>query len=432
MTAPRQGGGDAAARTGEPAPTGALVPPHRRRVSLLGDRDFLVIWSVGAISSTIRWLEMLAIGVFVFEVTGSPLQVALMSILRMAPLALFGAIAGAVSERVSRRTLLLVGLVVMSGVAGVLAALVWTQHVRLWHVGVGAVLSGMFWVLDFPVRRTVLGDIAGPMRLGAAMSLDTVTNNGTRVLGPMLGGLLLEVLGLAGVYLLGAGLYLAATMLMLRLRVPAHGLGGAVVGVARSIADGLRHLRSQRVLAGVLVVTVIFNLWGFPFVAMIPVIGKDELGLSPLPVGLLMSAEGAGALLGALLIAAFGQMRHYRRLYTLGTALYLCMALAFSQSPWPVTSALLLLAVGLGTAAFAAMQSTLILLCTPAGLRGRMMGVLSVCIGTAPLGFAHIGMLADIFGAPTAVAISAAEGLLALLVTCWLWPELTAAQPLPE
>lgn len=430
--APPQGGRDAPACAGEPAPTTVLAPPDRRRVSLLRDRDFLVIWSVGAISSTIRWLEMLAIGVFVFEVTGSPLQVALMSILRMAPLALFGAIAGAVSERVSRRTLLLVGLVVMSAVAAVLGALVWTQQLRLWHIGVGAVLSGMFWVLDFPVRRTVLGDIAGPMRLGAAMSLDTVTNNGTRMLGPMLGGLLLEVLGLAGVYWLGAGLYLMATILMLRLRVPAHGLGGAVVGVAKSIADGLRHLRSQRVLAGVLVVTVIFNLWGFPFVAMIPVIGKDELGLSPLPVGLLMSAEGAGALLGALLLAAFGQMRHYRRLYTLGTALYLSMALAFSQSPWPVASALILLAVGLGTAAFAAMQSTLILLCTPPGLRGRMMGVLSVCIGTAPLGFAHIGMLADAFGAPTAVAISATEGLLALLVTCWLWPELTAAQTLPE
>ncbi len=405
--------------------------PAATRGSLLREREFLFIWLIGTLSSTIRWLEMLALGVYVFDLTGSPLQVALMSILRMVPLAVLGAVAGAVAERINRRALLVAGLVVMTGVSALLALLVWSGNLRLWHVAVGVVLSGVFWVLDFPVRRTLLGEIAGAERLGAAMSLDTVTNNGTRMLGPTLGGLLLELLDLQGVYLLGATLYLLATVLALRMSSAPRAHVERAGGLLGLLAEGFAVLRGNRLLTGMLVVTVIYNLWGFPFISMIPVIGKDVLGLSPLPVGLLVSAEGAGALVGALLMALFAPMRHYRRLYTYGTLTYLLSALAFALSGWVVTSGVLLCVTGLGTAAFAAMQSTLILLCTPAGARSRMMGVLSVCIGTAPIGFLHIGLLADWFGAPMAVAISAGEGLIALALARRLWPELTAPQHLP-
>ena len=159
--------------------------------------------------------------------------------------------------------------------------------------------------------------------------------------------------------------------------------------------------------------------------------GKQTLGLTPLPIGVLMSAEGMGALSGALLILAFAELRHYRYLYTYGTLLFLFMAFAFSQVESFLPAAGFLFLAGIGAGFFSAMQGALVMLCTPVEARGRMMGVLSVCIGLSTVGFLHIGLLGQWFGAELAIVICTLEGFLALLLVCRLWPEVLAPQTLP-
>ena len=114
------------------------------RWALFRNREFFRLWGIGAVSSTIRWLEMLAVGVVVFNLTGSPFQVALMSILRMLPLAFFGVLAGGLVERFRHRQMLVIGIVVMIVVSGVLAVLSKAGHIQLWHIAVGVFVSGMF------------------------------------------------------------------------------------------------------------------------------------------------------------------------------------------------------------------------------------------------------------------------------------------------
>ena len=114
-----------------------------------------------------------------------------------------------------------------------------------------------------------------------------------------------------------------------------------------------------------------------------------------------------------------------------GLVLYLLSALAFSHSPAALLSGTLLFVAGLGAAGFASMQAALVFLNTPESVRSRVMGVLSVCIGTAPVGFLHIGLLADWLGAPMAIAILSVEGLVAVALTCRWWPEVLAAQTTP-
>ncbi len=417
---------------GEAAETAGATPAvATRRRDLFTDRGFVLVWSVGTLTSTARWLEMLAVAVYVFDLTSSPFLVAAMTILRMLPLALFGAFAGAIAERANRRTILALGLAVMVVVSVCLGVLAWLEEIELWHVGLGAFVGGMYWITDLPARRTMLADIAGPHRLGAAIGLDTVTNNGTRMLGPTLGGLLLEILGMHGAYFLSAALHGAGLLAVLALPRPPpslHDTGSKVLG---AVVEGLRLLRRDRTLAGVLVVTLIFNVFGFPMVSMIPVIGRDVLGLTAFPVGLLTGVEGAGAMIGAILITAFAPMRHFRRLYFFGVVVYLALALAFAQSSWVAPCALFLFGVGIGGAAFSSMQSTLVMLNSPPSVRSRMMGVLSVCIGSGPLGFLHVGLLADWFGASTAITVIAVEGLVALAIAHRVWPELHDHQPPP-
>jgi len=399
---------------------------------LLRNREFRLIWLIGAATNTLRWLEILAVGVVVFDITGSPFQVAFMIILRFLPMALIGAFTGVVAERFNRRLFQIRSLGFMMATSSLLTLIVFGGYLNLWIIGLSVVLNGLFWTTDNPIRRTLLGEAVQPAQIGIAMSLDTVTNSTTRFLGPLVGGIFLEFAGLEGVFLIGAILYASALGLALLVRtVPdqqKHGRGS----IFNFLNDGIRVLRTNRVLVGVLAITVIYNLWAFPFVAMIPVIGKDVLGLSPLPVGLLVSAEGAGTLIGALLVLLTRSVAHYRRLYTFGLGISLAMAVIYSQMGSFLPSGVFLALEGIGAGIFAAMQAALVLLNTPPQMRSRMMGVLSLCIGTGALGFFHIGVLADWLGTQMAVATCALEGLLMLLIVRLAWPEVVGDQALPE
>ena len=396
----------------------------RGRHPWLTDRRFIAIFFVGALTSLVRWLEMLVFGVYVFAETGSAAATAAMTLLRLLPLALFGAFGGAVADRLDRRRLMQWGLVAMCVLATGLAALAASGRIEVWHLGVAAFLGGVFWITDFPVRRTLIGDVVRGPFLGRAMGVDTLANNGTRMLGPLLGGTVLATVGLEGAFALSAVLHALCWIAFQAVRFPSPGPARPTGGVWRSVAEGIRYLRGDRRLAGVLALTVVFNLWAFPMISMIPVIGEESFRLGPSAVGILASAEGAGALVGSVLVAVFARPANFMPLYFAGGAFYLVFSIAFAASPSPWLAGAMLFVVGLGGAAYAAMQTTLVILSTPAEARGRMMGVLSVCIGAGPLGFYHVGMLADWIGARDAVALIGLEGLVALIAVSLVWPEI--------
>lgn len=387
----------------------------------------LLIVAVGAVSSTVRWLEILAVGVFVFDRTGSAFLVALMTMLRMLPLALFGAFAGALAERVRRVAAVRIALGLLACLAWLLAALADQQRLELWHLALAAFLTGVFWAMDNPFRRTLVSDVVVPARLAGAMSLDVVANNGSRMLGPLLGGALLQALGIAGAFALSGVLYLLCLALMFRVRHSDDPRRGQQ-GVLARLAEGMRYLAGHRTLTGILVVTVIFNVFGFPFLSMVPVIGREQLDLSASGIGLLASLEGVGVLAGAVAMMLWLRERQYRRFYFYGVVVYELAAVVLGLSPWAALSAAALLLAGLAGAAFSAMQSTLVMLCAEPAARTRMMGVLSVCIGTGPVGFLHLGWMAEQVGAQAAVTIMGIEGLAALWLTARVWPEVMAPQ----
>ncbi len=401
--------------------------------TLFADRAFRQIWLVGALSGIARWLEMLAVGVFVFDVTGSPFLVAFMLFLRMLPMAILGAMIGVMAERIPLRSVLLFGLAVMFLTSAVLAVLAWADRIEVWHLGFGAVLSGTFWVTDQPVRRNMLGIIGGPARAAQAMSLDAATGSITRALGPAIGGLLLAVLGLEGALGLSVLLYGICLFIMFGLTVLEPAARDRVVSLWRDIREGIAFVRRDRAIVGALVVTIVFNVWAFPYTAMIPVIGREDLALGSFAVGLLMSAEGAGAFLGAMIVALTARPARYRHIYYFGTAVCLSMILVFSLSAVPGISGIAILIAGIGAGCFSSMQSTIIFLSAPRQVRSRLLGLLSVCIGTAPIGFLHIGWMADVFGAPMATAATAAEGLAVLILLALFLPVLRPMEvPQPE
>lgn len=382
--------------------------------ALLRDPSFFRLWLCGGLAGAMRWLEVLAIGIWTFERTGSPLLVAAMMVLRQIPMLLLGPFAGGLAERMSRRQLLLLGFLLQGVVSLSLAASAFAGILAPWQVGLGALLSGVYTALDMPVRRTMVAEVAGAERLSGAMGLDAATIHFTRAIGPTLGGIAYAFLGLGGAYAVAGVCYLGAVLLVLPLQAfPGRG-GGE--GFLRGVGEGVTHMRRQPILIAILLVTVTENFFGFPYASLVPVLGRDELDVGPVLVGLLASADGIGGFCGSMVVAAIAPRRWQHRLYLVGAMIFFVALGAAAATSWYWLCFAALLIAGLGVAGFGTMQSTLVMLSAPPALRGRMMGLLTMSIGVAPLGILHAGFLADRFQASTAMGIMAAEGLVAILL----------------
>jgi MFS family permease len=382
--------------------------------------DFWCLWSVGLISSIVRWLETVVVGVVVYRETGSPFLVSAVTMLRMLPMGLFGAFLGAYVERFDRRVLLAAMMGLLAVTSGVLAIVAALGALQVWHLAVGALLNGFGWLTDNPLRRTLMGDSVGRERMSIAMALDVGAQNVSRMVGPTVGGIVLVASGIEGVFVLCAALYLIAVTatLAVRSRLPPAAHAESVLARMRA---GLVAVASDRRLAAILAVTVVFNVFGWPFTSMIPVIGRDQLALGPEGVGLLASIDGVGAFVGALLLAWRLAVRWHATTYVGSVALYQLAIIAFALVPGVVPASAALLLTGLANGAFATLQATLVYLAAPTHMRTRIMGVLSVCVGTAPLGFLWLGWLANQIGAPAATAVTGALGLAMLLALRPLW-----------
>src|SRR5262244_4128238 len=188
------------------------------RVWLFGEPDFRRLWLIGLVVFAVRWLEMLAVAVFAYQRTGSPFIVALLTMLRMLPMAMFGALIGAAAERVERRTALVLVMMLMLLCSTALALLAWSGALEVWHIALASFISGLTWTTDNPVRRTMIGEVVGPERMSAAMSIDVGANNASRMLGPTVGGILLATLGIGGAFAVSVAGYLVAAMVALRVR----------------------------------------------------------------------------------------------------------------------------------------------------------------------------------------------------------------------
>lgn len=395
--------------------------PEPDWLALLRDRDFRNLWTVGLSVFVVRWLETLAVGIFAYATTGSAFVVAMLTMLRLLPMGLFGAFLGAAAERMDRRRALL--LVVLSQIAtsAAIAVLALFDAVAVWHLAVASFMNGIAWAADNPVRRAMIGQVAGPARMGVAMSFDVATSNGSRVLGPVMGGALLAAIGLDGAFLLSVAIYMVALVGTLRLPAAAAAPATPAAPVLARIAEGLACVWREPRLIGALVITLLFNIFGWPFTSMIPVIGRDSLDLGPQGVGVLAGLDGVGSFCGAIVIAVLAKAPQYKAIYVGGLALYFGGVAAFALAPEPVTAGAALLLAGIGGAGFGVMQPTLVFLATPVEMRSRVLGLLSVCIGLGPVGFLALGALAEWIGAPWATASMGIAGLLALALTHRWW-----------
>jgi MFS family permease len=247
------------------------------------------------------------------------------------------------AERIERRTALVLVVATSMATSAALALLASLGALEVWHLAAASFINGICWAADNPVRRMMIGDVIGPEGMSTAMAIDAGTNNASRVLGPSLGGILLANFGIASVFWLGVGLYVPSLVAALQVRFRSRRERRPAASIFTSMREGLAWLSGDQRMIGIFLITIYFNVFGWPFTSMIPVIATDSLHLDPKGAGMLASSEGIGGLIGAVVVATLARPHWHGRIYVVSVAAYFAMVITFAAVPSSVLAALALL-----------------------------------------------------------------------------------------
>ena len=410
-------------------PRHAKLPPT---LDAFRHRGFQLLWPANFFSYISRWMQMTLLVWLVLEETGSPFLVALVGFFGMIPLLLFGAIGGVLADRIDRRKLIRSTQLLNLAAGLFMLFMLVSGTEEVWHAYVVVLVSGLGWAFDMPARRSIVLDVTGRVGVTNAMALDSVGMHASRMIGPALAGILIQVVGIIGGYVVIVALYLVSLCFLTVLKLPPREIVPTSHSVIRNLVEGFIYAKTNRVILATVVVTVLMNLLLFPYMQMVPVIARETLNVGAGLMGILMGADGLGAIIGSIAIASFGQLRYHGRVYLGGSMIGLVLVLAFAASQWFAVSLPVLILLGLGTAGFGTMQSTIIVISASDDMRGRALGVISLAIGAGPVGALLIGLVAETTSPATGIAIFAILGILSLSLVTLVMPELRAPMGQPS
>jgi len=446
----------------EPGAWPAFVPRIKTFESLRF-RDYRLLWLGQGGTSMGQWMDQVARSWLVYRLTGSALQLGTVSAMRAIPMLFFGVIAGVVADRYGRKAQLIISQVTNVILNLILATLVLTGQIRVWHIYVTALLAGTVMAFQQPARQSLISDLVGREYLGNAVALNSAIFNLTRSLGPAVAGATIALIGVDGSYYAQAVLYAWATLWTIQMRVPGEeGLlemirpkriigssaeqagdstmpaGEVESRLARparssshsddsffgSLKEGFQYLLENHLIMSLMFLGLAPVLLGMPFSSLMPVFALDILNVGSVGQGFLLASVGVGALIGALGIASIGSFRRKGMLLLGGATMFGVSLIAFAQSTWMPLSLFCLFIAGVSNTSYTSQDQTIIQTLAPANLRGRVLSIYMLNRGLMPLGSLLAGALADWLGAPWAVTIMGASCAMVALGVAFRTPQI--------
>ena len=387
--------------------------------------NYRVYWSASLLYQICRFSQITLLSYLVLDLTDSASLVALVGFFAMVPVLFLGLLAGVLADTVNRRTLLLYTHLVAFIAVFTMTLLLWLEYVLYWHAYLIILIGGVGNALDMPSKRSLIHDILSRSGVTNGLALDSAGMSVSGIIGPVLAGGLIAIAGVGGGYIAVAILLLTALVLVYKLnfeqserKVNNH------TGMVTNIVIGLKFVLANPGLRTLILITVIMNMMLFPYIPLVPVIARDVLNVGPGLMGVLQSAAGVGMFLGALTVAAAGNVRYHGRVFIIGSTVALISLFLFSLSHSYFLSAIFLLLLGFGMSLFGTMQAAIVILLSNLEVRGRALGVVSLAIGTMPIGSLIIAGMASIYGPTFAFGLNAAIGVVILGLITFTMPAL--------
>lgn len=343
-------------------------------------------------------MQIVARGWLVYEMTGSPLALGMVSAAFGVPLLLFSLYGGTIADRVPKRNLIIFSQIANSSFTLIIAVLITTGYIELWHLIAAAAASGATFIFIAPARMAIIPELVAPRELLNAIALNSSGTNLTRVLAPAVAGGLMAIIGIAGVYYLVVFLYIVSIAFVSQLPAGEAAARQMKTSVWAGIAEGVRYLRHSQLMTLLLMMAFVPIVFGMPYQNLMPVFAVDVLDVGETGLGLLMSMTGVGALIGSLGVASLGDFRRKGLLLVaLGLAFGISLAV-FGISHIYALSLCILIVVGLANAGYMTINNTMIQSNVPHEVRGRVMAIFMVTFALMPLGTLPIGAVAEAVG----------------------------------
>lgn len=381
-------------------------------------RDFRILW-IGAFVSTIgTWMQKVAQSWLVLTLAGpaSAFFLGLDAFLGEAPILLLTLIGGVVADRYDRRRLLLASQYIQMAAAFTLAALVYWDAVRIWHVLALSALTGLAQAFGGPAHQSLMPSLVDKAHLPNAIAFNSIQFNLARVIGPLVAGAALAAFGMAACFGLNGLSFLAVIAALLSLRV-AHTPTAVARRIHHELQHGVAFVRANPALVGLAVLGFLATFLGNPLLTFLPVFAQDILGGGVDQYTRLMASAGAGAVTGALVVAWRGRFPHMGRAVLLIQIAFGVLIVLFAATRLLWASTLLLFGAGACMVMVFATLSSLVQLNVPNEMRGRVMSIYLVAFrGGMPLGSLVGGWLATMAGAP---AVLMMNGALLGLAAAW-------------
>lgn len=390
-----------------PVPTASL----RTVFAALRHRNFRLFLAGQFVSLCGSWIQTVAQGWLVLQLTDSAFAVGLVTTLGSLPILLFTLYGGVVADRVNKHRLVLVLQALMLMEALVLGILTQLHLVTVHWVMALAAFFGLLSAFEVPTRQALIAEIVERENLMNAIALGSSAFNVARVVGPAVAGILISTVGLAVCFYANAASYLAVIASLLLMRLEPHAAPRAEPALD-ALREGFRYIFGNRWPRAIVTIIATFAVFGFSFMPMMPVFARDVLHLGARGYGAMLSAIGVGAAAAAFFMAGLGGRTRRARVVLGSSVLFGLVLTAAALAPGVGTAIVLFTLAGCLMALNGIAANTMLQIQAPDRLRGRVMGFYSfVVLGMAPFGSLQAGWVAEHYGVRTAVA---AGGLVCL------------------
>ena len=363
-----------------------------------------------ALSQIASWMEEVARGWLVLQLTGSPFQLGLLGFIRGFSQLLVSPFAGVLVDRLDRRRLAAVTQIVPAVDALIIAILVGSGQIAVWQLYPLVAISGVTGAVNVPTRQVLVYDVAGGENIANAIALNSVVANIARIIAPAVGGVIIGAVGISASYYAQVVFFLLATGATFMLRPITHA-EPVRAPLWRSLREGVSYVRHDPTMARLVLLNVIPNMLIYPYVALIPVFARDVLNTGSAGYGILLTGVGFGSIPGGLFVAGMSSSRRKGLTMAIAACLYMSMVFLFTLSTLFAISFAILVVAGIGWSIMVTLNQTLLQLNVEDAFRGRVLALYTMAGGFTPFGSLAMGAAASHFGVQTAVAAFAVVAL---------------------
>ncbi|MCP4361670.1 MAG: MFS transporter [Chloroflexi bacterium] len=395
------------------SPTESTLPTSRRFQTFraLRHRNFRLFWLGQIVSLTGTWMQTIAQGWLVYELTDSPFMLGLVNFISLVPVVPVSLVAGVISDRFSRRTIVLIAEIILLLQAAVLALLILTDVIQVWHLMLLSFVLGAAVALEQPARLALVVDMVGREDLSNAIALNSAVFNGARIIGPAAAGLLVAAVGVAGCFILNSATYLVAIITLVFIKLPPHIKPETPLKVGGSMVSGFKYVWGNKTVRALMAIVTVTSFFSLSFVVLATIFASDVLDAGPTGLGFLMAGVGIGAVIGALIVANL-QAGHRGKWLTIGNVIGPAILILFALSSSFAISFILIVLVGISNAIRQTLATSLIQITTPEEYQGRVMSIFNLLFnGMSRLGNLGVGAAAEVTGVAAAVGLGAAGSL---------------------